>query len=320
MIKVGIIGADKPDSGELLRILVNHPEVDVVSLFAPGMTGRQVTSCHAGFIGERAMTFSDKIDPSKLDVVFIADDSQVGKDVKERVAEWPELRVIDLSPSRFDGSLSSEFAYGLSEINRKGLVRGAKYAAVPSPMAALALIALYPLASHLLLSADLEVVVSAPDDIVKSVDTNIITDEILWQLRNAQSSFDGNVTIKLLPADSHRVMRIHTILKCPLALDEVEKIYDSIFDDHNFTFTSFSNVGGEEVEVTQKSVVSFNKPGAGLLEIVCVADCRLRGGAGDAVHAMNLLFSLHEKVGLQLKSAAYGSCGETVSKVASWFA
>ncbi len=81
MIKVGIIGADKPDSGELLRILVNHPEVDVVSLFAPGMTGRQVTSCHAGFIGERAMTFSDKIDPSKLDVVFIADDSQVGKDL-----------------------------------------------------------------------------------------------------------------------------------------------------------------------------------------------------------------------------------------------
>ena len=79
------------------------------------------------------MTFSDKIDPSKLDVVFIADDSQVGKDVKDRVAEWPELRVIDLSPSRFDGSLSSEFAYGLSEINRKGLVRGAKYAAVPSP-------------------------------------------------------------------------------------------------------------------------------------------------------------------------------------------
>ena len=74
------------------------------------------------------------------------------------------------------------------------------------------------------------------------------------------------------------------------------------------------------MEGTQKSVVSFNKPGAGLLEIVCVADCRLRGGAGDAVHAMNLLFSLHEKVGLQLKSAAYGSCGETVSKVASWFA
>ncbi|MDE5675381.1 MAG: N-acetyl-gamma-glutamyl-phosphate reductase, partial [Muribaculaceae bacterium] len=71
MIKVGIIGADTPEAGELLRLLINHPEVEVETLYAPLLAGRQVSSCHHGFIGERSMNFTDRLDLSKIDAVFI---------------------------------------------------------------------------------------------------------------------------------------------------------------------------------------------------------------------------------------------------------
>ncbi|MDE6576681.1 MAG: hypothetical protein K2J82_04915 [Muribaculaceae bacterium] len=321
MIKVGIIGAQTPDAGELLRILINHPEVDILSLYAPSLTGHRISSVHHGFIGETDFFFVDKIDPSKLDAIFIAENSPIVNSLIEHIGDWEDLRVIDMSPDRHDDWKPSEFVYGLSEMNRKALVRGARLATVPTPIASVSLIPLYPLAAHLLLTSDIEINVKLPESLVTSIDINRVAEEIENQLKSIQHSFDSKVNISLHPSNSLRSIRESIIFKCSLGIDEISRILEETYDDHNFTFTTRESVSDAEVEGTQKCLIFISKPGAGLLELEVVADGFLRGGAGDATHILNLLFSLHEKVGLCLKPTLYNK-GNTLSPDAttSWFA
>ncbi len=319
MIKVGIVGADSLQAGELLRILVNHPEVDIASLYSPGMAGRDISCCHHGFIGERTLTFTDRINPAKLNAVFITDDSEMGRQIVDRLKDWPELRVINLSPSRFEYWENSDMEYGLSEINRKPLVRGAKTAIIPSSAASVALIALYPLAANLLISSDIDIEVTIPVSL-SAPDANQIEKEIIRQLKKYQNSFENNVEVRFKKGSSARGIRVRISMKSPLSALEVDKIFEAIYNDHNFTFMTMEDVAEKEVEGTQKCVISFCKPGAGLIEINAVADAFMRGGAGDAVHMLNLLFALHEKVGLHLKSSVFGDPSDLSSRQPSWFA
>lgn len=322
MVKTGIIGADSPLAGELIRILINHPETDIVTLYAPARNGRSVSSLHYGLIGESLVNFTDKINPEDLDLIFITDNSETGVSLLENLDKWPELRVVDLSPERFFAQTSKSLEYGLSEINRKALVRGARHAVIPSTPAAVALVALHPLARFLLLNSSLEIELSMPEDQFKEIkDMALIREELSQQLKKIQSSFGEDIKISVLKTSTDsRYIELRTVVDCSLPIDEIAKIYDNIYDDHNFTFISLTPVSRKEVEGTQKIVISLNKTSSGKLEIYAVADSRLRGGAGDAVHMLNLLFSLHEKTGLYLKSTSFGLPDEQESASSSWFA
>lgn len=320
MIKVGIVGADTPMAGELLRILVRHPEADVRTLFAPALAGRKVTSCHHGFIGEEIVSFSDKISPSSLNVIFIADNSKVAADILSRLDEWPELRVIDLSPERIANKEANGMDYGLSEVNRKCLVRGSRLATVPTPAAALALISLHPLALNLLLPEEIDVVVETPVHPIGKVEKEALAKEIASMLFSVQTSFCGRVNVEVCQSELFRAMKVKTRVRCSLSSAEIERIFDTVYDDHNFTFIVRSEADPIEVEGTQKCVLSVRKPDNDNLEIQAVADCHLRGGAGDAIHVMNLLFALQEKVGLDLKPARFGGESSDGNVQASWFA
>lgn len=319
MIKVGIIGADSPDAGELLRILIHHPEVVIKCLYAPKLSGRLLSSCHHGFIGEESLNFSDKLNPSEYDIVFIADDSDTGRSLMRRSDEWPNLRIVDMSPHRFDFWESNGMEYGLSEMNRKCLVRGARLAMVPSSVAALALNALYPLASNLLISSDIKIRVEASKAISRKIDKENVAKEISAMLAKTQTSFNSKIEIDVIPDDLVRSMRVRISLKCPLDITEIDRVYNSIYDDHSFTFAGISEVGFREVEGTQKCVVTFCKASQSQLELASIGDSHMRGGAGDAVHIMNLFFSLDEKIGLNMKPSCYGNENES-NQQTSWFA
>ncbi len=320
MIKVGIIGADSPDAGELLRILIHHPEVDIISLFAPAWAGRMVASRHHGFIGETIPNFTDRIDPSSLDVIFIADDSAAGQNLLMNSDTLPDLRIVDMSPSRIDRWESFGMEYGLSEANRKPLVRGATLALVPSQAASLILISLYPLALNLLLNSEIEITIQAPPAVIQSINVRKLSAELVTFLQKTQNSFNSGLNIKLIPCESGRTMRTSCVFKSPLAIAEVSNLFESVYDDHNFTFLSLSEVSRLEVEGTHKCIVTIEKPGAGLLELTAIGDCHMRGAAGDAVHIMNLFFALDEKVGLHLKPSCYASEASENGKTVSWFA
>ncbi len=319
MIKVGIIGADQPDAGELLRLLIHHPEVDIVALQSQSWAGRRVEARHHGFIGENIVNFTDSLNPSKLSIVFIADDSEAGESLLEMTEELPDLRIVDMSPERLDHLERFGMEYGLSEANRKPLVRGAKQAAIPTAAASLAVISLYPLALNRQLGSDLDVIVHAPVSIASDLAKGSLAREIMSAIQRVQNDFAHNVNVRVVPVSSGRSMKVTTLLKSPLGVAEVENLFENVYDDHSFTFTTDAHIERSEVEGTQKCIVSIQKPGAGLLELAAVGDAHMRGGAGDAVHVMNLLFALDEKVGLSLKPSCFGDENEE-GKSVSWFA
>lgn len=320
MIKVGIIGAEQPVAGELLRILVHHPEVDIVTLCSPAFAGRHPSACHFGFIGTTVPNFTDRLDPAALNVVFIADKSSPGTDILAHNEKWPKLRIIDLSPARLENLSAFGLEYGLSEINRKPLVRGARMASVPSAVASLSLVALYPLALNLLLNGDIHIDIEAPAAMQTSLNLPKVAAEISTMLVKTQTSFTGKVLLTTTASNSIRGLKVNIRMNCPLSLAEIDRVYDSVYDDHNFTYTSLSGVGTPEVEGTQKCIVSLSKPDAGSLELNAVGDAYLRGGAGDAVHVMNLFFALDEKVGLYLKPNSCQTKSPEGHPQACWFA
>lgn len=303
MIRAGIAGADTPMSGELIRILVNHPDVELEAAYAPGKAGRSVAAVHHGLQGDCDLEFSPDINPGKLDVIFIDAHSDVADRFRMNTDRWPELRIIDMSHCPSLDFEALDMAYGLPEINRKQLVRGCRRAVVPRSVAAVAIIGLYPLARHLLLKGDIEVEYACPFDIDTEEKIRMVRHEIVDVLRKTQNSFSGDIRLRRLPEEvSERGLKVEIEIPCSLDISEVMKIYDDIYGDHNFTFMTSSILPGYEVEGTQKTLVSLRKPDPARLHISIIADSRMRGGAGDAVHIMNLFFGLHERTGLNLKT------------------
>lgn len=303
MIKVAIVGADTRPAGELIRLLIDHPDVALTALVAPGHAGHPVAATHHGLIGRDIPPFTDRFNPKAVDMVFAADRSQLGAELLHSAGH--DLKVVALC---CDTPLHEDIPgveYGLSEINRKPLVRGATKAVVPTPASSASLIALWPLALNLLLNSDLEINVEMPADMVAQADAEAAAMEISSRLAKAQSSFSGKVTVRFSPSSSARAMRMACDIACRLELSEIMRLYDSHFDDHNFTFHVSRQVGTEEVEGTNRCVISLSKPSPDTLHVEAVADARLRGGSGEAVHLMNLLFGLHERVGLTLKASVY---------------
>lgn len=303
MIRVGIAGADTPMAGELIRILVNHPDVEIMSAFAPGKIGRKVTSVHHGLTGECDLEFSPDIHPDKLDVIFIDAHSEVADRFRMNTDRWPDLKVIDMSHCPSLDFEKLDMTYGLPEINRKQLVHDCRRVVVPRSVATAALVSLYPLARHLMLKDDIRVNYTCPPDIDTEEKAEMARREIENFLRKTQNSFIEKVTMCHIDEEvSERGLKVEISIPCRTDLDEIFRIYGDIYDDHNFTHTTSTPMKGYEVEGTQKCLVALQKPDQETLRITTVADCRMRGGAGDAVHIMNLLFGLHERTGLYLKA------------------
>lgn len=303
MIKVAISGAETPQAGELLRILVNHPDVEIVALLAPGFEGQQARFVHHGLLGEEPMAFTSVM-PEKTDILFMADSAVSPAFLTRLHTKRPDLKIILLSGAGQGEEDGSEIVFGLPEINRKLLVRGASVAGVPSPMASLALVPLYPLALNMLLDGDISLKISVPADLDNADIIHRSTNEINAILGEVQKSFSGKVSLSVLPPLSKRGMELTAEMRCPIGMEHLMQLYE-IYDDHHFAFVVNAPVRLDDVKGTEKCVVSVSMPEEGLLRIHAVADGRLRGSAGEAVHIMNLMCGLHEKTGLALKPYAY---------------
>lgn len=309
MIKVGIAGAESPVAGELLRLCINHPDVDVVTAYAPGYAGHPVSSRHHGFIGEERILFTSSFDATSLDVAFLMHSLYSESDWVKLMADRPQLKLI-LFPDALTPGMNDAFApvYGLSEMNRKPLVRGARVAVVPNVLASPLLVALYPLARHLMLAGNIDVEVSAPDDVTEAAVREKAAVEVKRELQRVQTSFNGNISFTVgAPVSSDRSLKMILNLPVSTSEEEVMKIYDSIYDDHNFTYVVHHPVSPAEVAGSDKIVVSVSKPAPDSLRLEIVADPRMRGGAAEAMHLMNLLFGLHEKTGLNLKVCSWSN-------------
>ncbi len=304
MIKVGIIGGSRPEAGELLRILINHPDVELVWIHDPAHKGLPVDQYHRGLAGETYLRFSDVIDLKSINLLFMCHDREgMSRHILATTEVPEELRIIDISPDFLN---DGNFVYGLPESNRKALVRGARRAAVPSSIAMPILLALLPLAKNLMINSPVQATVvraSHPFDLgLLTVFPTREENEIRRALSQLQTSFNQPVNIVSVHGGFQRGMMAVVYLDSPISVEQVRELYENYYDDHSFTFVSDNTPDIREIANTNKCMLNIEKYD-GRIVITAILDDMLKGSAGNAVHLMNLLFGLQERVGLMLKAS-----------------
>ncbi|MDR0742870.1 MAG: N-acetyl-gamma-glutamyl-phosphate reductase [Tannerella sp.] len=322
MIKVGIIGGAGYTAGELIRLLINHPDVEILFVNSTSNAGNKLTDVHEGLYGETDMMFTNHLLLDEIDLLFFCTAHGDTKKFLESHAVPEELKIIDLSRDYRISSPSHTFIYGLPELNRRAICKS-KYVANPGCFATGIQLALLPLAKHLMLTRDIHVnaITGSTGAGVKPSATSHFSwrnnnisiykpfahphlAEIRQSFAQLQNSFHSSIDFIPVRGDFARGIFTTTYMECKIELDEIRKIYEEYYDDHSFTFVVDKNPDLKQVVNTNKCLLHLQKI-EGKLLIISVIDNLLKGASGQAVHNMNLLFNLEETVGLHLKPSAF---------------
>lgn len=323
MIKAGIIGGSGYAAGELIRILINHPDVVLQWVSSRSCAGHRITDIHQGLLGEIDMKFISSAPLADIDVLFCCTPYGRSREFLENADIPPTLRIIDLARDYRLPSDSHDFIYGLPELNRKPMVRGALHVANPGCIAMAIELMLMPLARNMMLNSDIHVTAITgatcsgaerrPTSHYAWRNDNLIVyrpfshhqlPEILHTLRQIQPSFNSELNLVPIRGPFSRGILAVAYLESPISLDEVKRLYTECFSDHNFTFITDKTPDLKDVVNTNKCIIHIDRAGKQLV-ITAVIDNLLKGGAGTAVHNMNLLFGLQELTGLTMKSSAF---------------
>lgn len=315
------MGGEGFAAGELIRLLINHPDVELARVQSSMYDGKLITEVHQGMEGETYLRFTSAVDFDDLDVVFCCyPHGQTSRLFADR--DIPEgLKIIDLSRDFRIENESHEFVYGLPELNRRRLVHGVTRVANPGAFATAIELALLPLAKNLLLNSPVHVTAitgfsgsavekSSPDQLAWHRDNVSIyrplahqhIPEIRQTLQTLQASFNSEIFFIPMRGSFPRGMLITAYLEMPVSVDQLRNLYEDYYADHSFTFVLDRRPDLKDVVNTNKCLIHLEKIDNRLL-VTAVIDNIIKGAAGQAVHNMNLLFGLHEKVGLALKSS-----------------
>lgn len=322
MIKVGIIGGAGYTAGELIRLLINHPEAEITFVNSQSNAGHKITDVHGGLLGDTDLEFTDQLPLDTIDVLFFC----MGHGDTRRFLEnhtLPEgLKVIDLSMDYRLKDENHDFVYGLPELNRRATC-SAQHVANPGCFATAIQLALLPLAKHLMLNDDVMVtaITGSTGAGVKPQATSHFSwrdnnlsvykafqhqhvPEIKQSILQLQQSFDHEIDFIPVRGDFPRGIFAMVTVKTKVEIEELYRIFTDYYEDDSFTHVVRENIDLKQVVNTNKCLLHLEKHGDKLLIISCI-DNLLKGASGTAVHNMNLMFNLEEKVGLQLKPSAF---------------
>lgn len=323
MIKAGIIGGAGYTAGELIRLLLNHPDVDLCWVNSSSNAGNRIVDVHQGLLGETDLKFSSAAQLDEIDVLFCCTPHGDTRKFIEAAHIPDDLKIIDLSTDYRIEDGTHDFIYGLPELNRKRIVNEGKHIANPGCFATAIQLALLPLAKNLMLNSDVHInaITGSTGAGVKPSSTSHFSwrndnisiykpfrhqhlAEIRQSLSQLQSSFKSEIDLIPVRGCFSRGIFVSAYLDSPIEIDEVKRLYEEYYHDHSFTFISERMPDLKDVVNTNKCILNLSKIDGKLL-IVSVIDNLLKGASGQAVHNMNLLFGLHEKVGLSLKPSAF---------------
>lgn len=315
MIKVGIVGCNNLRSAELLRILINHPDVELVWVKSDSSAGVRIDNIVPGVVGECPLVATDTMALDEVDVAFVCESRDVSARCLQELEQHSDLRVIDLSGlHNLDHGADQPWKFGLSEMQRRVLVHDTRLVTVPGAAATASLLALMPMARNLMINSPLTlhvaVGVSALADGGKTLDGMPLEawcqaqqQEVAIALGQCQSSFNQPVTMTVTPLAERRTLAVAARFTCGVDDEMIRHLYEQYYDDHNFVFMVDRPIVTADIENTNKCLIHIDKDEhSGQLTVHAVMDVLLKGSAGNAVHAMNLLFGLHERAGLALKA------------------
>lgn len=325
MIKAGIIGGAGYTAGELTRILINHPEVELKWMSSTSNAGNRVDSVHQGLIGETDLVFTADTPLDEIDVLFLCTPHGFSKPfLEEHKDEIPEsLRIIDLAQDFRIADGEHDFVYGLPELNRERVTTDTKHIANPGCFATAIQLALLPLAKNGLLTDDVHIhaVTGSTGAGVKPGPTKHFSWrndnvsiykpfkhqhllEIRQSLTQLQPGFESNLEFIPMRGCFSRGIFATLYLHSDAELDDVKRMYADFYADQAFTFVTEKDIDLKDVVNTNKCLIHVDKIDGKIL-ITSAIDNLLKGAVGTAVHNMNLLFGLPERTGLALKASAF---------------
>ena len=322
MIKAGIIGGAGYTGGELLRILVNHPDVEIEFVNSNSNAGNKLYTVHEGLIGETDMVFTDQLPFEKIDVLFSCLGHGDTKKFLESHTVPANVKIVDFTQDHRIKAEGNDFVYGLPEMNREK-IKGAMHIANPGCFATAIQIGLLPLANAGLLTNEINTTAitgstgagqkpSATShfswrnnniSVYKAFEHQHLL-EIRQSLTQLQGKFDTELNFIPVRGDFARGIFVSTYMTSDLTIEQAYDLYNDFYKDAAFTFVAEGNIDLKQVVNTNKAVVSLQKHGNKLL-VLSAIDNLLKGAAGQAVQNMNLLFGLDEKAGLKLKPSAF---------------
>ena len=336
-IKVGIVGSAGYTGGELLRILIFHPNVEIIFANSASNAGNKLSDVHNDLFGDTELTFSSDFH-SKIDVLFLCVGHGDARKFLDANPIDPSVKIIDLSQDyRLKNRVEYQgknFIYGLPELNREA-IKSAHYIANPGCFATNIQLALLPLASKGLLPDQIHV--NATTGSTGAGQKPSATTHFSWRNNNlsAYKSFEhqhlqeiseslNQLQDNFLPISDDSLLdraakRINFIpqrgdfargifsaiyVETDLSEDQAYQLFENYYAEHPFTHVSRANIDLKQVVNTNKSILHLEKHGNKLL-ILNVTDNLLKGASGQAVQNMNLMFGLDEKAGLGLKSVGF---------------
>lgn len=325
MIQVGIIGGAGYTAGELIRLLINHPNVEINFVYSTSNAGNNISNIHQDLVGDLDLKFTDTVNPN-VDVLFLC--LGHGNSVKFLSANTfsETTKIIDLGndfrlekDKIFNGKT---FVYGLPELQRE-TIKTANYIANPGCFATAIQLALLPLAEKGLLNNDVHInAVTGATGAGTSLSetshfpwrdnnfsyykpfTHQHLGEINQSVKQLQNGFDSEILFMPNRGNFSRGIFATLYTNFEGSLEEAKALFKAYYKDAKFTFVSDDVLHLKQVVNTNKCLIHLHKHNGKLL-ITSIIDNLLKGASGQAIQNMNLMFGLEETTGLNLKATYF---------------
>ena len=330
MIKIGILGAAGYTGGELIRLLVNHPEAEIVFANSESNAGNLVADVHEGLLGDTDLRFTDAMPFDEVDVVFFCFGHGKSEQFLQEHTIPAHVKIIDLAQDFRIAAPTHDYVYGLPEIH-KAQIQQCQHLANPGCFATCIQLGLLPLAKAGLLTHDVAVnaITGSTGAGQKPVGTThfswrtdnmsvykVFTHQHLHEIRQSLTELQGSLDayIDFIPyrGDFARGIFCTEVVKFDGAegtptnptAEQLADMYRTFYADAAFTHYVDKALDLKQVVNTNKALVHIDKFGNKAV-ITCIIDNLLKGAVGQAVQNMNLMFGVDERCGLLLKSSAF---------------
>ncbi len=321
MIRVGILGAAGYTGGELIRLLLNHPEAEIVFANSESNAGNPVSDVHEGLDGDTDLRFTDQMPFDQVDVIFFCFGHGKSEAFLKEHTIPSNVKIIDLAQDfRIRGN--HDYVYGLPEINGTE-IRQAQHLANPGCFATAIQLALLPAAKLGLLTEDVSVNAITGStgagqkpgatthfswrnnnlSIYKAF-THQHLAEIRQSLIQVQGHLDASIDFIPYRGDFTRGIFCTAVIKTNAPAEDIVRTYRAFYADTAFTHYCDRSVNLKQVVNTNKALVHVDCFDGKVL-VTSAIDNLLKGAVGQAVQNMNLMFGIDETTGLKLKASAF---------------
>ena len=322
MIKIGILGAAGYTGGELIRLLLNHPEAEIVFANSESNAGNLVADVHEGLLGDTDLRFTSEMPFDKVDVVFFCFGHGKSEQFLREHTIPAHVKIIDLAQDFRLAAPDNDYVYGLPEINRERIA-AAQHVANPGCFATCIQLGLLPAAKLGIVKGDIAVnaITGSTGAGQKPGATTHFSwrnnnmsiykafchqhvPEICQSLKQVQGELDAEIDFIPYRGDFARGIFATQVVKTDMPIEQIVEAYKAFYKDAPFTHYVDNAIDMKQVVNTNKALIHCDKFGNKLL-ITSTIDNLLKGAVGQAVQNMNIMFGVKETMGLRLKAGAF---------------